>query len=70
MFSETINALREMNDLWATRLDELNQQAYDIEEEKVINLMKQGTKEDKALFKKLCDEKPELKQAQLQYLKL
>jgi len=70
MLSETINALREMNDLWATRLDELNQQAYDIEEEKVINLMKQVTKEEHALFKKLCDEKPELKQAQLQYLKL
>jgi hypothetical protein len=50
-----------MNELWATRLDELNQQAYHIEEEKIINLFKQGTKEDKALFKKLCDEKPEIK---------
>ena len=50
-----------MNELWATRQDELNQQAYHIEEEKIINLFKQGTKEDKALFKKLCDEKPEIK---------
>lgn len=68
--SETINALKEMNELWAARLLELNGQAEELAELEISNFFKGKTKEERVQLKKITEANPMLKQAQLQFLKL
>lgn len=62
---ETINALRETNELWVNRLEELSDQMHEIEEQTIANFLKQKSKEDRIAMKKLCENNPGLKAAQL-----
>jgi len=49
-----LNALKDVNELLATRCTELNEQAKEAEEQAITEFLKQATKEDRILFKKMC----------------
>lgn len=59
-----------MNELWAARLIELNSQAEELAEKEILNFLRGKTKEERIMLKKMTEEHPILKQAQMQYLKL
>jgi len=63
LLRENINALRDMNELWVTRLEELSEQMQEIEDQTMKNFLKQGNKEDRQLMKLICEERKDLKAA-------
>ena len=65
-----MRALKDINELLATRLAELNKSVQDAHDDAIRTFLKLGNKQDRELFKKNCDENEDLKQSHLQYLRL
>jgi len=70
LFRETIEALIEVNDLWASRLEELLEQSNELVEQEITEFLRQTTKQEKQVMRKICEQRDDIRQAQLQFTRL